>query len=333
MSKASTVIARFLLLLGWACLMPQQDVSAQNIPRDCDPVGRVLTAGFLRFKVASQVCRGDRLQVTTGAEAKLLCFATGQVLVLTSKTYSDAASKCIQAVDRTGSGAAKPTNYRIKPKGPGESDRILIAPYGNTLIETRPVISWFPVPGADTYLVEIGNRTEGWQATVKADTKLPYPSQETALEPGHAYKITITAMRGDSVISASEKVVNLLNEIETRLTKADVERIKNLNLPQDEAAYLDLNSIYKARNLLGKSIATLEARVEAGSNNASVYRTLGDRYLEADLPGYAKRKYEMAARLAKKAANPDELNKAQVGLKAVQVALVNEQKSFPIRAN
>ncbi len=333
MNKRNTAIAVSLLFSGWAFLTPEQDASAQNNTRDCDPVGRVLTTGFLRFKVASQVCRGDRLQVTTGAEAKLLCFATGQVLVLTSKTYSDAASKCNPAVDRTGSSVAQPTNYLIKPKGPGEGDNILIAPYGNTLIETRPLISWVPVPGADAYLVEVGNKTEGWQATVKADTKLLYPPKEPALQPGHAYKITITVMQGDSIISASKKVVNLLSEIDARLTRADVEQIKKLNLPQDEAAYLDLNSIYKARNLLGKSIATLEARVEAGSNNPSIYRTLGDRYLEADLPGYAKRKYEIAATLAKNDANPSELNKAQVGLKAVQVALLNEQKSFPVRAN
>jgi len=69
--------------------------------------------------------------------------------------------------------------------------------------------------------------------------------------------------------------------------------------------------------------------VEAGSNNPSIYRALGDRYLEADL--HAKRKYEIGSQVSKKAANPSELNKAQVGLKAVQVALLNEQKSFPVR--
>ncbi|MCC5612325.1 hypothetical protein LC612_37795, partial [Nostoc sp. CHAB 5834] len=70
--------------------------------------------------------------------------------------------------------------------------------------------------------------------------------------------------------------------------------------------------------LLDESIKTLIARVMAGSQNPTLYRLLGDRYLGALLPEEAEQTYTIAAQLALSSANTDELNKVQSGLKLVK---------------
>lgn len=327
MLRRSITLGLIAIFFDWFSAPPYQAATAGS--RDsCEPVGRVLNGRLLNFGAGSIVCKGDRLQVAKGGTAELLCFPSGQVLVLSTNTYLNDASKCGRAIIKTSPCAATRRRDCIKPKGPGEGNNrpVLITPYGNTLLEDRPLLSWATVPGADVYIVEVGNKNELWQQTVNAVTRLIYPTDAPAMEPGHAYKITIIAMRSNSVVSASETVVNLLNEKDARLVKAKVERINQVKLSKDEAAYLDLNSIYRAKNLLDEAINTLKAQAQAGSQNPAIYRTLGDRYLEAGLPDYAKKQYKIATTLARSDENSIELGKAQAGLEAVEVALVSSAR-------
>lgn len=134
---------------------------------------------------------------------------------------------------------------------------------------------------------------------------------------GSAYQVAIIAYQNNSPLSASRSAFNLLPERDVRQITQAVEKINSLDLPKDEAAYLDLDSLYMGKNLLSATINMLEAQVREGSLNPGVYRVLGDRYLEAGLPTEAKSHYERAAELATKADNPSELQRAQDGLKAI----------------
>ena len=57
----------------------------------------------------------------------------------------------------------------------------------------------------------------------------------------------------------------------------------------------------------------------AGSRNPTLYRTLGDRYLEAWLPEEARREYTTAAQLAQSSGSLDELEKVQEQLKLLDI--------------
>ncbi|WP_225226312.1 hypothetical protein [Komarekiella delphini-convector] len=103
-----------------------------------------------------------------------------------------------------------------------------------------------------------------------------------------------------------------------------VKQIKSLKLPPDEAAFLDLDAIFMSRRLLNETIETLKIRKAAGSQNPVLYRTLGDRYVEARLPEEAYREYTIAVQLAQSNGNLDELEKVQERLKLIQI-ITNSQ--------
>jgi tetratricopeptide (TPR) repeat protein len=134
---------------------------------------------------------------------------------------------------------------------------------------------------------------------------------------GNAYKITILAKQNSSAIKASVAAVNLLPQQDAQQVMGIVKQINNLGIPKDEAAFLDLDRVYMAKNLLNETIETLKSQVKAGSQNPALYRVLGDRYLEAGLPEEAKREYIRATTLAKRVDNSAELAKAQAGLQRV----------------
>jgi tetratricopeptide (TPR) repeat protein len=130
---------------------------------------------------------------------------------------------------------------------------------------------------------------------------------------GSAYGIEIVAYVGDTPRNATQSAVNLLPNPQVQEIKQTAERLSKLNIDPDEMAYLDLDSLYMGSDLLDSSIAALESRVKAGSSHPAVFRTLGDRYLEAGLVSQAGKRYQQAIEKAQKARDERELFLAQSG--------------------
>ena len=298
-----------------------QPVSAR---RGCEPIGRVLSKGDRYFTAGTLLCKGDRLNLKPEARVNVLCFLNRRMLTLLGGSISDVENKCVSTrTQRIRLCSQEDRSYCPKPKGPGEENNTpeLISPFSSASLTGRPFLSWYAVPKASSYTVRVDGQGQSWEKTV-AGTELPYPSEQPALKFGNAYKITITANQGNSAsspISASTAVVNVLPESEVRQVMQAVKQINSLNLPKDEVAFLDLDSIYMSKNLLSETIKALEARIKEGSQNPAIYRVLGDRYLEAGLPDRAKPKYEIASKLARKTANSTELARAQAGLEQVRL--------------
>lgn len=283
-------------------------------------IGRILTQGDRHFKALDLVCTGDRVNVKKGATVQVECFSSGAVLEFTDSSL-DVDSRCaptpqaeMPEVCAEGSrGHCSGSN-----KGPGnENNPVRIRPYNSLLLDGRPFLSWYSVPGATNYVVEIHGKGVNWQKKV-AGTNLPYPTEEAAMQPGNAYRVVIVAVNGSSPIgSPSESSVNLLASDKAKQIMEMTRLLNSLKIPSDEKAVLDLDSIYMSRGLLTATITTLEARVRAGSRSPVVYRKLGDRYLEAGLPDRAESSYKTASILAKENDNLVELAKADVGLKLI----------------
>ncbi|MHC5916811.1 MAG: hypothetical protein ACYTXE_38875, partial [Nostoc sp.] len=205
-------------------------------------------------------------------------------------------------------------------KGSGEDqDSVkLITPYGNILLNTRPTISWRPVKNATSYTVDITSYEFHWQTEVESTT-LPYPKGQQELPYGGAYTITVTANQGNSSVgSPGSLVVHVLPESDVRQVLEEVNHIKKLGLSPDEAAFLDLDIVYMSKGFLNETINTLKARVAAGSKNPTLFRVLGDRYLDAWLPDEAFREYKKAEWLAKSSGNSNELAQVQSRLKLMK---------------
>ena len=315
-SIALVVVGFFLVRTSAVVLaVPENRTTTQ---RRCDPIGRVLDQGDNRLTAGSLLCQGERLTLASGVKVDFLCFLNRRILSLLGGTVSDT-DECVPKKVRVKPCSYGDTSNCPKPKGPGSNSNTpaIVSPYSSTLLNGRPLLSWYSVASATSYTVEVRGEGVGWQKTVLG-TSLAYPNEQPAMQFGNAYKITIVANQGDDPVSASVSVVNLLPQSEATLVLNTVERINSLNLPKDEAAFLDLDTIYMSKNLLTETISSLESRVRVGSLNPAIYRVLGDRYLEAGLPDYAKHQYEIASEFARKSANSIELAKAEAGLERVE---------------
>lgn len=324
----SAKLALILICWDWSNVLAQP-LSITAHKRQCKPIARVLNNNDQHWTGGSLLCEEDRLDPEPGKKVEIFCYANGAVLSLGNNARWD---QCVSMRKQQVRQAQCTYKNRLncpKVKGPGEQRNTpaLIAPYSSTLLNQKPNFSWYSVAGATSYLVQVSGIGVNWEEEVK-NTHLSYPYKQPAMQFGNAYKITIIAKQNASAIKASVAAVNLLPRQDARQVIGIVKQINNLGIPKDEAAFLDLDRLYMAKNLLHETIETLKSQVKAGSRNPTLYRVLGDRYLEAGLPEKAKHEYITATTLAKRVDDSAEIAKAQAGLQ--RIALYSQ---LPTRIN
>ncbi len=325
----SLTIAAILLFFNCSSAFSQPRYTTNRHSRQskCEPIAQVINTGDRYFSPGSYLCVGDRLQPEKGAIVKVLCYVNPSVLSLGSGIVSD---KCAPPSKQYQAQQCTPQNRNNcrKRKGAGEEKNAptLIIPYTSTILNIRPSISWYAVTGATSYTVQLSGEGINWEKTVSSTT-LTYSKESPALEYGNVYKLTVIAKENDSPLAYSSSVLIMSPLDEVRQITATVKQIQDLRLSPDQTAF-NLNVVYRSENLLTEAISILKARIKAGSQNPTIYRVLGDRYLEAGLPDSALQEYKSAAKLAQKADNDVELALAQAGLKLA--ALYNQ---VPTRIN
>jgi hypothetical protein len=307
-----------LILLLASSVWGQERILLHNLCKE--PSGRVYSTGDRFLKTGRYLCLGERINPVNGSAVKVLCFLNRKILYLKQSTVFNT-----QICAPPPNEGVQCSVLNIVPcphdyKGPDDEKNapIVTSPYGSSIIDNRPEISWRSVPGADSYtVVVLGNGVE-WEKDVKNTTSIPYPKQQKELQYGNTYTITVISNHGDQALNSSPLVVHLLPVDDVQWIKDEVKQIKDLGLPPDEAAFRDLDAIYMSKLLLDESIKTLKARVMAGSKNPTIYRLLGDRYLGALLADEAEQSYTIAAQLALSSGKTSELEKVQSGLKLVK---------------
>ncbi|MEH1899546.1 MAG: hypothetical protein V7K94_30485 [Nostoc sp.] len=315
---ATFVSISTLILLVTSSAWGQQRILLHNL---CDqPSGRVYSTGDRFLRSGRYLCLGERINPQNGSAVKVLCFLNRKILYLKHSTIFNT-----QICAPLPNEAVQCSVLNIVPcphdyKGPDDEKNapIVTSPYGSSIINNRPQISWRSVADADSYTVVVKGNGVEWEADVKNTTILPYPQEQKELQYGNTYTITVISNHGDQPLNSSPLVVHLLPVDDVQQIRDEVKQINDLGLPPDEAAFRDLDAIYMSKLLLDESIKTLIARVVAGSQNPTVYRVLGDRYLGALLPDQAEQTYTIAAQLAKSSGKTSELSKVQSGLKLVK---------------
>jgi tetratricopeptide (TPR) repeat protein len=317
----SATIASTLFFLGWSSALGQTPSSSTvKLQERCTrPIGRVINGGDRRLPAGSLLCQGDRLQPAQSAKVEVLCYLNRKVLLLPKGNVS---SQCSPLKEQEQSlQCTRHNRVRCpKRKGPTEARTtpVLIAPYSSIVLDPRPDLIWTPIPGITSYKIQVSGVGVDWFESVADSNQLTYPPHQPPLKFGNAYKITIIANQGNSPVAASLATINVVKEDQAQYIKQIVQRLINLNLSPDQAAYLDLDNLYMSYGLLTESIEVLQARVEAGSKLPEIYTTLGDRYLEAGLPRQAKPLYQKAIQLAQKIDNLTQVEKAKAGLRKIE---------------
>lgn len=206
---------------------------------------------------------------------------------------------------------------------------IIISPYDTALLNDRPPISWYAVPGAVSYTVRVKDITGSgldWERPVNSpsqsafgEIKIDYPADVEALQLGGRYKLIVEARLKSTEKPATpgESLFRMLDREDIQQVRDIVEKVDNSNLPKEEKVLQQLYDVYISRNLIAEIIERLEALVRDGTQKAQVYRTLGDLYRQQGLYDSAKPRYETAIDLARTAQDTQESAAAKDGLKKI----------------
>lgn len=279
---------------------------------DCNVVGRVVQIANSQLPKGQRLCLGDSVRIAPNKRLKFACYASGQKVTLLPGTVkiSDHCSKVSHRFRRCT--RQIPVNCIISRNPNISVYATLFVPYSSTVANGRPSLVWEAKPTAEQYTVELvlGQKLL-WKQTVKGNS-MPYP-KENPLEPGKAYLIRISALRGHQTISQNVSVLNRVSTQKVQMLKSTFASIDALPISDVEKA-MDKDQIYLSQGLLSKSIEILKTQYEQDRYNPVVHRLLGDRYMNAGLPKQAQAYFQEAQALAVKQRQMKELAKAQAGL-------------------
>lgn len=283
--------------------------SSTNNCANGKPIGRIVEAGKGKFICAKE-------EISLEKESLVICYLSQKFLKLQPGVYTADSICNVSRLERRCT--LLTTDVCPNRKGPDHEGNApnIIQPYGKAIIHRRPLISWTAVPGAISYIVQVSGGGVKWQKEV-VSTILPYPQDQQELSYGSANKIIVIADKGNNTFIHDISVVQVLPQQWAGQINQAVEQVKNLRLSADETAYLDLDAIYMSEELLNDTIENLETRVTNGSFNPSLYRILGDRYIEAWMPQKAKTAYIKALQLARFQKNSSEVELVQQRLSAL----------------
>jgi len=262
-------------------------------PRPCIPIAYVLTKSDKRFNPGDLLCVGDTISLQGSQPLSVLCFATGKIVDLPNGRIGS--NGCGLAQEAPPQACGADFTFCVRPRGSTVARLRITEPYGSNIIQLRPLLSWQPVRGATSYRVRIlGN--VAW-STVTTQPRLLYPENQPSLNPGSAYRVIVSAYRGNQMLLSGEQTLNVLPRSTIVKVNASIAKLRQLNLNPDEVAVLGFDSIYRSHGLTDESIKALLARVRAGSRSVQVYQLLGQRLRSIGLPEKAHQFEQIAQRL------------------------------------
>ncbi len=309
---SSTLTLLALILLGEIAVSSVVFASTPSQKRPtlkpCTPIARKLKSDG---NAPQSLCAEDMVVVTKGQQVTLLCTQRFTMVEVDQSGRVEELCGDENAIPSLRSSEGI-NSFRAR----GNLTPLAIAPYGQVHLQERPTIRWQPIQGATVYQVRVTGG-HNWSVTTDQLT-LPYPKDQPSLRFGETYRITVTALKGDSPLTAIAVPYNLLTQAEATQISGWVNQLKQLTSSKDEVAIAELQSLYLAYGLWDEAIRVLQTRIVERTKNPRIYRALGDRFLELGLASEAKTAYSQALSLSTAANNPQEEILAQQGLTQVK---------------
>jgi len=269
--------------------------------------------------------RGDLMQVDAQARATVLC-ADLTAWPVPGGAPAGVANGCPPPKEpilvRKGSliGATKAPVDPLIP--------YIISPRMTSLLSGQPTLRWNVVTGVTTYTVRIHG--VDW-LTKTTSTQIVYPADAPPLRPGAVYLLLVEADNGRT--SREEGVAGLGFRLlepdgdEAESVRADAARLHNLALPAEAESYA-LAQLYAGHVLVAEAVDLLEELVAGGSQEAAVYRTVGDLYHSIGLERLAEERFLQAEELGEEAGDVEGRAIALAGLGEVYASLGNRPEAL-----
>ncbi|MBD1902070.1 tetratricopeptide repeat protein [Trichocoleus sp. DQ-A3] len=204
----------------------------------------------------------------------------------------------------------------------------VISPRRSLLLSDKPKLRWNAVPGASRYTVSLVKGEKMiWETTASA-TEVVYPG-EPPLEPGSDYLLVIKADNGRS--SQEEELpargFRLLPAAEAQVVKTAIAQLNNQQVT-DKVKALQSAYLYIGSDLKSEAIETLEALIAGGTQEATIYRRLGDLYWRGGVTLLAESNYLEAVKKATDAKDVEEQAQISATLGDFYVAIGEEQEAI-----
>lgn len=257
--------------------IPQKQSSAKDI---CKPLGRVAWAQGYSVRPGQIICKGQILHGSATGILKLFCFDTLEKITFNGST--DFSQGCHARNIQPRRNCKGTQKFAECTRSVGSEQLALVRPFGNTIIERRPILEWQPVRGATHYKVEINGFDVTWKKTVHGN-RLSYPQGQPSLMFGNKYDVTFWAYQRNKLLTTQKASLLLLPEQEVRRIVQGVQQLKQIPLTQTELAK-DLDYIYMTRNLLDNSIETLKYFSKTPAATPEIHQLLTQRLEEAGYP-------------------------------------------------
>ena len=267
--------------------------------------------------------RGDLLQVDTQARATVLC-ADLTAWPVPAGAPAGVINGCPPpqkpALVR-GKSLIGTTKAPVDPLIP-----YVISPRITRLLSDQPALRWNAVTGVTTYTVGIYG--VDW-STKTASTQIVYPADAPPLRPGAVYVLLVETDNGRTSREEGTPGLgfSLLELDEAESVRADAARLHNLALPTEAESYA-LARLYAGHELVAEAVGLLEELAAGGSQEAAVYRALGDLYRGIGLERLAEARYLRAEELAGEAGDVEGKALALTSLGEVYASLGNKQEAL-----
>ncbi|MGB8698877.1 MAG: hypothetical protein WCD18_05620 [Thermosynechococcaceae cyanobacterium] len=208
----------------------------------------------------------------------------------------------------------------VRLRGKNTQSPALIKPYGQVLMEGNPIFEWNAVSGSNQYDVNILSQDKHWKSTTSS-LKLAF-SKEQNLEPGKTYQIIIQSYKGKELQGVSVSAFSILNKSDQlQLTNY----ISDIRKGTIESQAKSIVALYNHYELTDEAIRYLERLKKINKTNPSIYRLLGDSYLDAGFPDLAEVNYQIAYRIAWGSDSSSEAMLANTGLQNIENIIGNPQ--------
>jgi hypothetical protein len=299
--RAAALLCTVVVLTSWA-----------RSPRSADPAAVLIqVSGSVQVQRGGQgkgvpatvgiaLSPGDKVVVPSGGKAVLM-YKSGKMetasadVTVAAPEAREPAGRFQQVVNTVAQVAT--TNARVQPNRQGmirpiAGEPIPVTPRnGVKLLDVRPTFTWYRVPEATGYVVQVRRITPAGgiqRFNTGKDTTWTYPANEPPLVPGAEYEWTVGATPGRiasyrgrfRIVSAEEyaQVASVLRELATANIDPATDGLFVLAL-----AYRDAGLYYEASRALERLATT-------GSGKGRAFNLLRGEVLDAigDLDGAAR---------------------------------------------
>jgi|GEM_PF-896306 len=202
------VLAGVLLVSGWSWLADEPAAVVIQVVGSVQ-VQPAAGGATVPASVGAQLFAGDKVVLATGARARLLHKSGRMEAVTASLTISAPVEQkpagrfeqTVRTVAQLATTSARSQPNRQGMIRPIAGEPVPVAPRnGVKVIDLRPTFTWFSIPGASGYTVQVrrvepaGGKPERFDAG--NDTSWTYPLSAAPLMPGATYEWTVGAAGG-----------------------------------------------------------------------------------------------------------------------------------------